>query len=440
MNEWIEKILDEIEARSAGITGVREPAAGAGGSEILERLAEIDRVRGRPLVYSFLGSGRGRGALVELEDGSVKWDFITGIGTYFFGHGDRRMTRVAIRSALSDIAIQGHLQPNREYHQFLSAVSAIAPGRCRHVWPSMSGSMANENALKMIRLKKMPAWRVLVFSGAFAGRTAVLSELSENGLNKKGQPEFGQAVRIPFYDASNASSTDRTISAIREAVAGMPGEICAIHVELVQGEGGYRTAPAEFFRAVFEECRSNGIAVWVDEVQTFGRTGEYFMLDRLGLADFADVVTIGKMACGSAVLFTPEYNPEPGLISGTFAGYTAGLALGSEVIARLKDEGHLGPGGNIRRIEKEMTVRFERLREMGLIQDHTVVGGMAAATPARSDQASVRSLVQELFRLGLCAFWAGHGPYRLRFLPPVGCLTPGDLDEPFRILEEGLRA
>ena len=38
--------------------------------------------------YASIGTGRGRGPLVELVDGSVKWDMITGIGVHGFGHGD----------------------------------------------------------------------------------------------------------------------------------------------------------------------------------------------------------------------------------------------------------------------------------------------------------------------------------------------------------------
>lgn len=402
-------------------------------------IEDIARLRGRPLFYPYIGAGRGRGARVELLDGSVKWDFITGIGAHFFGHGDPEMTSAASRAALSDVPIQGHLQPNAEYVDFLRSVSRIAPGRCKQVWPSMSGSMANENALKMIRQKKCPAFRVLAFSGAFAGRTATLSEITDNEQNKKGQPDLGQAVRIPFFDPNDPSSTEKTLRAVDEAFKKYPGEICALHVELIQGEGGFREAPADFFSAVFERCRRNGLAVWVDEIQTFGRTGEFFMLDRLGLAERADIVTIGKMLCGSAVCFSPEYNPPPGLISGTFAGYTAGLALGTLVIKRLSNEGFLGPNGKIAALEKAVAERLHVMQNSGRIRDFTAVGAMAALTPNRADVESVRTLVRKLFDAGLCVYYAGHDPCRLRMLLPGGCLLPEDLDEPFRILEDQLR-
>ncbi|MBI4178188.1 aminotransferase class III-fold pyridoxal phosphate-dependent enzyme [bacterium] len=436
MEEHITALLDDMEAGAAEITGVRGPGRPDGTGTLLK---EVARIRGRPLFYPYIGSGRGRGALVELADGSVKWDFITGIGTNFFGHGDRRMREVALRAALSDVPIQGHLQPNREYAEFLTALSGVAPGRCVHAWPSLSGSMANENALKIIRQKKHPAWRILRFSDAFAGRSAALSEITDNDLNKKGQPDLGQAVHIPFYDPEETWSTARTLDEIQAALRRHPGECAALHVELIQGEGGFREAPREFFSAVFELCLREGLAVWVDEIQTFGRTGEFFALERMGLAELADVVTVGKMLCGSAVLFSPEYNPEPGLISGTFAGYTVGLALGADVIQRLSDEGHVGAAGKIRILEKALTEILGQMRDGGRIRDFTAVGCMAALTPNRSNLDAVKDLIRRLFDAGLCVYYAGHRePYRLRMLLPGGCLGPEDLSEPFDILNREL--
>ena len=417
------------------IKGIRPPSNPAA---IKDALDDIARIRGRPLVYPFIGSGRGRGALVELADGSVKWDWITSIGTHFFGHGDPEMTRAVLTVASADVPIQGHLQPNGEYVEFLRAVSSIAPGRCKHVWPSMSGTMANENALKIIRQRHAPAFRVLAFENAFAGRSALMSEISGSAANKKGQPDMGQAHPVPFYDPADASSVDRTVAAMDDAFKKHPGEFCAMHVELVQGEGGFRDAPREFFQAVFERCRRERVAVWVDEIQTFGRIGEYFMLTRLGLEEWADVVTIGKMLCGSAVLFSSEYNPDPGLVSGTFAGYTAGLALGAHVIRRLRADGLIGLQGKIRALERAVSERLQVWKSDRLIRDYTAVGAMAAFTPIEPDLDSIRSMVRKIFDAGVCVYYTGHGPYRIRVLLPGGCMSTDELKEGFDIMERCL--
>jgi hypothetical protein len=93
-----------------------------------------------------------------------------------------------------------------------------------------------------------------------------------------------------------------------------------------------------------ERCRAAGIAVWVDEVQTFARTGELFAYRTFGLEDLVDVVTCGKALQGSAVLFRARYNPKPGLVAGTYAGATVGLAVGARIISA-SGPGCLGPEG-----------------------------------------------------------------------------------------------
>jgi len=49
---------------------------------------------------------------------------------------------------------------------------------------------------------------------------------------------------------------------------------------IVQGEGGFRVAPACFFEALMQRCHSAGVAVWLDEIQTFGRNGGIARLSR----------------------------------------------------------------------------------------------------------------------------------------------------------------
>ena len=45
-------------------------------------IRELERLRGRPLIYPMLASGEGRGARVWMADGSMKLDLIGGIGVY----------------------------------------------------------------------------------------------------------------------------------------------------------------------------------------------------------------------------------------------------------------------------------------------------------------------------------------------------------------------
>src|SRR5690606_2624381 len=121
--------------------------------------------------------------------------------------------------------------------------------------------------------------------------------------------------------------------------------------EPMLGEGGYQAAPREFFVPMLEFCKEQGIAIWMDEVQTFTRTGELFAFETLDLGQYVDLCTIAKTAQVGATFYTEEYNPKPGLIAGTFSGATASMMAGMEMIDMLQ-EGFMGPQGRIMEIHK----------------------------------------------------------------------------------------
>src|SRR5258706_8356243 len=78
-------LRETLRDHQAGLTGIR-PADPELRQGYAETLARFGALRGASLYYPYLGSGMGRGALVELADGSVKYDFITGIGVHYMGH------------------------------------------------------------------------------------------------------------------------------------------------------------------------------------------------------------------------------------------------------------------------------------------------------------------------------------------------------------------
>ena len=115
------------------------------------------------MFYPYLSSGLGRGPLVQLEDGSVKLDFICGIGPHILGHSHPKMIKAALQASLESVVMQGHLQMSLIYKKLLEKLTFLA-GResdLIQAWFSPSGSMANENALKVIRQKHQGARKFL---------------------------------------------------------------------------------------------------------------------------------------------------------------------------------------------------------------------------------------------------------------------------------------
>ena len=77
-------------------------------------LQKFGDIRGGTLYFPYLGSGIGRGPLVELADGSVKYDMISGIGVHYLGHSHPALIAASIDAAIRDTIMQGNLQQNVE--------------------------------------------------------------------------------------------------------------------------------------------------------------------------------------------------------------------------------------------------------------------------------------------------------------------------------------
>ncbi|MCP5070873.1 MAG: aminotransferase class III-fold pyridoxal phosphate-dependent enzyme [bacterium] len=404
-------------------------------------IKQLERLRGRPLGWPMLQAGVGQGAHLRLADGTRLLDFIGGIGVYAFGHSDRNLLETAVAAAAVDTVFQGHLVPGVENLALSKLLVKHAGPQLKHVWLSVSGAMANENALKMILQKHQPADRIIVFENAFAGRTLAMAELTDKPGFREGLPLRGNVLHVPFYDPSQPDPIRHGLDALETHLGRYPGRIAAMMFELVQGEGGFNTAPPEYFRALMERCRDAGIAIWVDEVQTFARTGELYAFRTLGLEDLVDVATLGKVLQGSAVLCRRRYNPKPGLISGTYAGSTVGLAVGARIIERLDDEGYLGPEGRVAVLARRVERRFELLgkRMPRAIGPRSGIGAMQAFVPWNGNPEVVGAVLRKCFEEGLLVFGAGRSPMKVRMLLPVNT-TDEELELGFTILEKALAA
>lgn len=438
LDEQINKLVELRLEQAKGLTGIK--AADPGKKESYAQLMEAyTEVRGRPLFYPYAGTGLGRGPYVELEDGSVKLDFINGIGVHILGHSHPTVMRASIAGSLSDVLMQGHLQMNQEYLQLSQLVIDLAKGsRLQHCWISPSGTMANENAIKMARQKNSPARFVVAMKDSFAGRSTMMAEVTDNPKYKVGLPTYGEVLRIPFYDKNDPQSTEKTLQAFRKHIEDHPKDISCLYFEPMLGEGGYKVAPKEFFIPLFEECRKHGIAIWADEVQTFLRTGEPFAFQTIGFSDYVDIVTIAKTAQCGVTLFTEEYNPQPGLVAGTFASSTPSINSGIEIIKEMKSQSYFGKGGRVEKIHQEFVSKLQKLCEgscKGHLQDPEGLGLMVAVTPFGGDRDKIIKMLHVMYDKGFIAFGCGKDPFRLRFLVPA-IVESEDLDVACSVIEE----
>jgi 4-aminobutyrate aminotransferase len=236
----------------------------------------------------------GHGSTVVAADGTEYLDFSAGIAVTSTGHCHPHVVAAIQRQAERFI----HAQVNVYRHPLLEELGArladLAPGPIDTWFFANSGAEATEGAVK---LAKQVTGRphVIVFEGSFHGRTHLAMAMTTSKTSyRAGHAPLPSGVFVaPF--ARTDDDVDAALDALRELLATQtaPSETAAMLIEPVLGEGGYRPAPARFLRGIAEVCRMHDVLFVADEVQTgFGRTGEMFCVDHLGLVP--DVLVLAK--------------------------------------------------------------------------------------------------------------------------------------------------
>lgn len=396
--------------------------------------------RGTKLFYPYLGSGFGHGSLVELADGSVKYDMITGIGVHFFGHNFPDLIASSFDAACQSTIMQGNLQQNKGSLELLEGLIELSG--LPHCFLTTSGVMANENALKIALQKNTPANRILAFEHCFAGRTLTFSQITDKPSFREGLPTQLAVDYIPFFDYRRPEeSIEKAIAELKKHIERYPNAHAAMIFELIQGEAGVNVGTRLFFESLMKICKQHRIAVFVDEVQTFGRTNRLFAFQHFALEEYVDVVTIGKLAQLGATFFTDEYCPKPGLLSQTYTSSTASL-LGCKAILNALINGKLyGAQGRIEQIHRRFTRLFHSIETEypALVNGPYGIGAMIAFTPFDGSIEKTTKFVHALFEAGVIGLTAGTEPCRVRFLVPAGCITDEDIDTVMKIVQHTLK-
>lgn len=431
-------LIDAVKDHQRSLTDIR-PSNPALKQSYEDLLADFAKCRGGKLWFPYLGSGIGHGCLVELLDGSVKYDFINGIGPHYLGHSHPALISACIDAAISDTVMQGHLQQNGDSVAFALALAKAA--NLDHCFLTTSGAMANENGLKIAFQKRSPAHRLLAFEKCFAGRSLAMAQITDKPSFRDGLPTNIPVDYIPFFDAKRPEeSTEEAVNALKGHLARYPKQHAAMIFELVQGENGFYPGSHNFFAALMQFLKEHHVSILVDEIQTFGRTASLFAFQHFKLESYVDIVTIGKLSQACATLFNHEHNPRPGLLSQTFTGSTSAIHAGKVVLDHLLEGGYFGPEGKINKIHHYFSLKLEEIakRHPGLIQGPFGIGAMIAFTPFDGNTERTTRFVHALFEAGVISFIAGSHPARVRFLVPAGAITTKDIDRVVSIIEKTL--
>jgi acetylornithine/N-succinyldiaminopimelate aminotransferase len=204
------------------------------------------------------------------------------------------------------------------------------------------------------------------------------------------------------------------IEAVKRAIG---PETAGILIEPVQGEGGIRSAPPQFFRALRALCDERGLLLAFDEVQTgIGRLGELFGYQKLGVTP--DVMGLAKgLGAGfpiGACLATAEASKgmTPGTHGSTFGGNPLAMAAGHAVLDVVLKPGFLD---RVRRIALLFKQRLAEVKDrhpavIAEVRGEGLLIGLRAVVPNGD-------LIDALRKEKLLAVGAGDNVARL--VPPL---------------------
>ena len=231
---------------------------------------------------------KGEGAMIQDVDGNKFLDWIGGVGVLNIGFSQPEVVEAVKVQAEKYFHGMYNVVTHEGYVALSEKLTQIAPvkGNKKKVFFANSGAEADENAVKIAKaFTKRP--NIIVFSGAFHGRTLMTMSMTSKKAYAVGMGPFPDGVyraQFPYYYRNpegmpQEAALDYYLNSIKDVFeqCGPADSIAAIVVEPLQGEGGFIPAPIEWVKAVRKICDQNGILLVADEVQTgFCRTGRMF--------------------------------------------------------------------------------------------------------------------------------------------------------------------
>ncbi|WP_374383427.1 acetylornithine transaminase [Thermomonas sp.] len=376
---------------------------------------------------------RGQGARVWDADGRDYLDFGAGIAVCSLGHCDPDLVAALVAQAgtLWHTSNVFYSEPPLRLAQELVAASRFA----ERVFLCNSGAEANEAAIKLVRKwaaaqGRAPAQRTIVtFRGSFHGRTlAAVTATAQPKYQEGYEPLPGGFRYVDFND----------LGQLEAAMAG--GDVAAVMLEPVQGEGGVMPAAPGFLPAVRALCDRHDALLVLDEIQCgMGRTGTLFA--HWQDAVVPDIVTLAKALGGGfpigAMLAGPRVAQamQFGAHGTTFGGNPLAASVARVALHKLGSE---AIAGNVARQAAALRDGIAAIdRDLGLFAEVRGRGLMLGAVLAPAHAGKAGAILDLAAAHGLLLLQAG--PDVLRFVPALN-ITDDEVAEGLRRLRDALAA
>ncbi|TYT25855.1 acetylornithine transaminase [Luteimonas viscosa] len=375
----------------------------------------------------------GQGARVWDSEGREYIDLSAGIAVCGLGHNDPDLVAALTGQAgkLWHTSNVFYSEPPLRLAEELVAASRFA----KRVFLCNSGAEANEAAIKLVRKwatsqGRAPDRRVIVtFRGSFHGRTlAAVTATAQPKYQEGYEPLPGGFRYVDFND----------VVALEIAMAA--GDVAAVMVEPVQGEGGVMPAAPGFLRTVRELCDHHGALLVLDEIQSgMGRTGTLFA--HWQDAVVPDVVTLAKALGGGfpiGAMLVGDRAAEAmqfGAHGTTFGGNPLAAAVARVALRKLSSP---QIANNVARQAAALRAGLDTINgELRLFAQVRGRGLMLGAVLAPAHAGRAGEILDLAAAQGLLLLQAG--PDVLRFVPPLN-ISDEELGEGLKRLHLALCA
>ncbi len=339
---------------------------------------------------------RGEGIYLYDDKGKRYVDLISGIGVNVLGYGDKGIIKIISRQSEKLLHISNLFE--NPWQERLAERLVKHFGDEGKVFFCNSGTEANEAGIKFLRKywykRGEKRYRIITFNQGFHGRTyGSLSATAQEKFHKGFEP------LLDGFDYAEFNNFESVKKLLRKETGG-------IMLEIIQGEGGINEAEGEFLFKIQELCNSEGLLLFIDEVQTgVGRTGKFFAYKHFDLKP--DIVTLAKGLGGGVPIGATIVSKrvaeaiERGDHGSTFGGNPLACEVALYVVSKVEEL--------MENVERTGEYFKKRLSELGRVKGGGLMLGLELGERCYE-------VLIKLLERGIVANCTGNGV--LRFLPP----------------------
>lgn len=409
-----------------------------------------------PLVVS-----RGRGSKIWDVDGNEYIDFVSGAAVYNIGHLHEAVVKSIEEQLSKYLAYPIVYFYTEEPCRLAKRLVEITPGPAnKKVVFGFSGSDAMDLALLISRATTQRKY-ILSFKGSFHGSTfltmAVSGIISEelkklyqlfvaNVLFSEYPNPYRNSWNIDGYE-NPEDLANLALDSVEREIKKVNGDVAAIAVEAIQGDGGIIVPPKSFMVGLSRLAREYGVILIVDEVKTgMGRTGKWWAIEHFNVEP--DIIVAGKALGGgmpiSAVIGRSDIldNLPPSGLSFTLSPHALSVASALATIEVIIKEDLINRASRLgdyiaRRLQSIASESkiIGDVRGKGLLMGVEVVSNKATKTP---DKPLTLKAIWRAWEYGVVLLSVGIHGNVIRLAPPLN-VPMEDVERALHVIEKSIK-